>query len=290
MPSLKAMAREAQKKPKAGAPKQAPNRKQTTFKSTERVADSDLESETESASDSDSEKSSAIAPVPVSKVNGQKPKPMAASVEVESEEGDKGIESERQGDVVVSSNYSGASDKSSDRSESESNGDSDGEPESNEEREHGKAKVAMEKASRYIFRMSDQIGILLRVSSHMEDEVPTRSDKPRAIPIYNPPSGFTILSESTNGKQNIAEIFSRSNLAGKQLWYITAPASVPISAVKQVSLQNVQLGKPALAFGGREYGFVQDQVGEGGFTKVLIPEGNSDAYRIGEKALLFIVI
>jgi hypothetical protein len=275
MPSLKAMAREAQKKPKAGAPKQAPNRKQTTFKSTERVADSDLESETESASDSDSEESSVITPVPVSKVNGQKPKPMAANIEVESEEGDKEIESERQGDVVVSSNYSGASDKSSDRSESESN----------EEREHGKAKVAMEKASRYIFRMSGPIGILLRVSSHMEEEVPTKSDKPRAIPIYNPPNGFTILSESTNGKQKVAEIFSRSNLAGKQLWYITAPASVPISAVKQVYLQDIQLGKPALAFGGREYGFVQDQVGEEGFTKVLIPEGNSDAYRIGEKTL-----
>jgi len=280
MPSLKAMAREAQKKPKAGAPKQAPNRKQTTFKSTERVADSDLESETESASDSDSEESSVITPVPISKANGQKPKPMAANIELESEDGDKEIESERQGDVVVSSNYSGASDKSSDRSESESN----------KEREHGKAKVAMEKASRYIFRMSDLIGILLRVSSRMEEEVPTKSDKPRAIPIYNPPNGFTILSESTNGKQKVAEIFSRSNLAGKQLWYITAPASVPISAVKQVSLQDIQLGKPALAFGGREYGFVQDQVGEGGFTKVLIPEGNSDAYRIGEKTLLFIVI
>src|ERR1700722_13726453 len=119
MPSLKAMAREAQRKPKSGALKQPPNRKQTVFKSTERVADSDLESETESESSSESEESSAVAPVPVAKLNGQKPKPVAASSKVESEEeDDEEDESESKDDAVVSSNHSGASDQSSDKSES----------------------------------------------------------------------------------------------------------------------------------------------------------------------------
>jgi len=124
----------------------------------------------------------------------------------------------------------------------------------------------------------------------MEEEIQAKSDKPRAIPLYNPPDGFAILYESDDGKQKVAEVFGRSNLAGKQLWYITAPASVPISAVKQVSLQDVQLGKPALSLGDRHYGFVQHQAGDSDFTKVLIPEGNSPAYRVGREAALFIMI
>jgi hypothetical protein len=124
----------------------------------------------------------------------------------------------------------------------------------------------------------------------MEEDIQPEPDKPREIPVYNPPDGFAILSENNNGKQKVAEVFGRTNLAGKQLWYITAPASVPISAVKQVSLQDVELGKPALSFGGRNYGFVQGQAGERSFTKVLIPEENSTAYRIGRKAALSIMI
>lgn len=132
--------------------------------------------------------------------------------------------------------------------------------------------------------------ILLRAFSHIGEEIQAKSDKPRAIPIYSPPDGFTILSKNTDGKQKVAEVFGQSNLAGKQLWYITAPASVPIGAVKQVYLQDVQLWKPALSFGGRDYGFVQDQAGEGNSTKVLIPEGNNNAYRVGRKEPSWIVI
>lgn len=291
MPSLKAMAREAQKKPKSGALKQPPNRKQMVFKSTERVADSDLESETESESGSESEESSAVAPVLIAKLNGQKPKPVAASSEVQSEEEeDEEDDSQSQGDAVISSSHSGTSGQSSGQSESGSDGGSDSDNELKEEHEHSKVRVAAKKASRSVFGISPQISILLRIFSHMEEDIQAKSDKPRAIPPYNPPDGFAILSKNNNGKQKVSEVFGRSNLAGKQLWYITAPASVPISAVKQVSLQDVQLGKPALSLGGRHYGFVQDQAADSGFTKVLIPEGNRAAYSVGRKAALLIMI
>jgi DNA-directed RNA polymerase I subunit RPA34.5 len=124
----------------------------------------------------------------------------------------------------------------------------------------------------------------------MEEDIQPKPGEPRATPIYNPPDGFAILTKNNNGNQKVAEVFSRTNLAGKQLWYITAPASVPISAVKQVSLQDVQLGKPALSLGGRDYGFVQDQAGDRSFTNVLIPEENSTAYRVGREATLLIMV
>jgi hypothetical protein len=274
MPSLKEMAREAQKRYKPGDLEKPPNRKQTAFKSTERVAESDLESETESESGSESEDDYPVAQAPVAKLNGQKPKPVASSSDEQSEEdNDTEDESESQDDAVVSSSQSNGS-----------GGDSDSDSKLEEEHEHSKVRVSVNKSSRYVFRISDPIDILLRNFSHMEDDIQPTQGKPREIPIYNPPGGFAIPPENNNGKQKVAEVFGRTNLAGKQLWYITAPASVPISAIKQVSLQDVQLGNPSLSLDGCDFGFVQDQAGDRSFTKVLIPEENSTAYRVGRKA------
>jgi DNA-directed RNA polymerase I subunit RPA34.5 len=124
---------------------------------------------------------------------------------------------------------------------------------------------------------------LLTPFSHVEEAVHEKSNMPRAIPIYTPPDGFAMISESNGGKQEVAQVFSPSSLAGKQLWYITAPASVPIGVVKQVSLRDVQLGRPALSLNGRDYGFAQEQTGDRGNTKVLIPDGKSTLYRVGKR-------
>jgi hypothetical protein len=116
----------------------------------------------------------------------------------------------------------------------------------------------------------------------VEEALQSKPDTPKAVTIYIPPEGFAKISENNNGKRKVAEVFSPSNLAGKQLWYITAPASVPISAVKQVSLRDVQLGRPALSLNGHDYGFVQEQAGNQSNTKVLIPDGESTLYRFGK--------
>jgi hypothetical protein len=76
-------------------------------------------------------------------------------------------------------------------------------------------------------------------------------------------------------------MFRNQNLSGKQVWYITAPASVPIGAIKRVSLKDVQLGKPSLSVNGNKYGFVPDKVEEKGSTKVMIPYDNGGSYRLG---------
>jgi hypothetical protein len=112
----------------------------------------------------------------------------------------------------------------------------------------------------------------------------TKTQLPRSIPTidYSPPSGFEKYSSNQEAKTKVSQVFSPSNLAGKQLWYITAPASVPISAVKEVSLQNVQVGKPALSLNGREYGFVQGHADEKGCTKIMVPDGNSTGYHLGK--------
>ncbi|KAL3426281.1 hypothetical protein PVAG01_03072 [Phlyctema vagabunda] len=89
---------------------------------------------------------------------------------------------------------------------------------------------------------------------------------------FVPPKGFetkAINEESASA----SELFSKSNLEGKEIWYITTPASTPLSAVKEISLKAVKKGKAVLSQDGNDYGFVQDDTEDNGFTKIMLPTG-----------------
>lgn len=146
MPSLKAMAQEAQKGPKSSAFKQPSKSKQTVFKSTERVADSDIESETESESSGDSEGGSVIAPQHVPKANGCKKEPADARHNVENSEEDEDEsedDNEIEGGTEISSNDDLADRRSSGQSESGSDGSSNSESKSEEEHETDRAEETL---------------------------------------------------------------------------------------------------------------------------------------------------
>ena len=135
MPSLKAMAREAQKSSKSVVPKGSAKRKPAAsiFKSTERVSDSDLESETESEPSSDSGEESPNPAPPVEKVYGQKlksassiAKVISQRVKLTSASSDDEIEEEKESDSKygASSKSGSGSSSSSDGEESEDESDS----------------------------------------------------------------------------------------------------------------------------------------------------------------------
>jgi hypothetical protein len=107
MPSLQAMARGQQKLPQAGKSQQSTNRKPapSIFKSSEKVADSDLESDTESESGSDSEAQPAKASEPATKLNGKKIQPVARVSDEKPEEAAESDESSK-------SSSAGSSDES----------------------------------------------------------------------------------------------------------------------------------------------------------------------------------
>ncbi len=79
----------------------------------------------------------------------------------------------------------------------------------------------------------------------------------------------------------VAQKFKKSSLEGKQVWYFTAPASLPISSIKQVSLRDTRISKAIVTHNGNEYGFIRDSADENTCTKIMVPKG-SDGYRIGE--------
>jgi hypothetical protein len=91
---------------------------------------------------------------------------------------------------------------------------------------------------------------------------------------FKPPHGFEATSSKSSSA--ISKTFSKANLAGKEIWYITAPASVPASAIQQVSLQNSK--KTNISHNGSKYGFVEDVADDKTYTKLMVPSDRTDGY------------
>lgn len=105
------------------------------------------------------------------------------------------------------------------------------------------------------------------------------------VPVPSGPYGIPPLFESAtihNAKETPGA-FKKYKSEGKQIWYFTAPASVPISSITRMSLANVKNGEKVCAHNGNDYGFVQDAMNDGTDARILAPHG-SDAYQAGEYA------
>ncbi|KAI9834203.1 MAG: hypothetical protein M1819_003041 [Sarea resinae] len=98
-------------------------------------------------------------------------------------------------------------------------------------------------------------------------------------PPYEPPHGFQAVQTSPHSSSRASRLFTTSNLAGKQLWHISAPASVPITAIKEVALDAVQQGEAVVHHKGADYGFVCEESATKMPTKVLAPSQTGDGYK-----------
>jgi hypothetical protein len=96
---------------------------------------------------------------------------------------------------------------------------------------------------------------------------------------YRPPLGFE--QASIDEAPRISQILNNSNLEGKEIWYITAPAAVPLSSLEDLSLQAIQERKQILSYNGDDYAFVPDSSESNASTKVMVPNSSNDGYRTG---------
>lgn len=96
---------------------------------------------------------------------------------------------------------------------------------------------------------------------------------------FKPPTGFTAASIDDSRKSS--HLFDDSKLEGKQIWYITAPATVSIDTIKDMSLRGAKSGNVVLSHNGVEYGFVEDTAENKTYTKLMLPNKAKDGYRIG---------
>ena len=97
---------------------------------------------------------------------------------------------------------------------------------------------------------------------------------------YAPPRGLRSLTTNPSSSR-ASKLFDPTNLAGKQIWHIIAPASVPVSNLKEVSTQKVTNGEAVLSYNGSDYGFVTlDKVSaDTKQTKLLVP--SKRGYQLG---------
>ncbi|TVY36548.1 hypothetical protein LSUB1_G005557 [Lachnellula subtilissima] len=102
-------------------------------------------------------------------------------------------------------------------------------------------------------------------------------------PPYKAPAGFE--SSSIDGTSQAATTFKKSSLEGKQIWYFTAPASVPISSVKKMSLSAVEDGEKVCSHNNHDYGFVKDTAEDKTYTKIMVPNSSDDGYQTVRKPI-----
>jgi hypothetical protein len=82
----------------------------------------------------------------------------------------------------------------------------------------------------------------------------------------------------------VAKFFSEAKQQGKQIWYFTAPASIPIEVVEklEIPLDRAQKGQSILSHNGDDYGVAFEDASTARTIKLVIPNKNGDQYRMSK--------
>ncbi|PGH18673.1 hypothetical protein AJ80_04421 [Polytolypa hystricis UAMH7299] len=103
---------------------------------------------------------------------------------------------------------------------------------------------------------------------------------PPSIPTkeFTPPGGFRLAQKSSSrAASDIPKLFS--NLRRKQIWHITAPASVPVSSIQELALDTVAKGESILTHKGVGYRMREDLHGVEKNKALLLPDERGKTYR-----------
>ena len=92
----------------------------------------------------------------------------------------------------------------------------------------------------------------------------------RPTVAFNAPSGFKPMKEDAISTRT--DLFRPKNTKDKEIWYISAPASLPITALKEVALEKFAKQQAIMTHNGESYTLVSDPAVRD-TTRVLLPEG-----------------
>lgn len=79
---------------------------------------------------------------------------------------------------------------------------------------------------------------------------------------YKAPFGFKLANKQAAPSSSSSSLLS--NLHGKQVYHISAPASLPLSKVKEISMSKIMKGEPILEFDDVKYGILAESITEEG--------------------------
>lgn len=100
---------------------------------------------------------------------------------------------------------------------------------------------------------------------------------------YIPPKGF--LSQAIDLELSSVKAFEGIGPQGKQIWHIETPASVNISSIHRLALEEIKNGKPVLSHDGDQYALVQDFSGNRESINAIIPTSEGD-YRAASQPII----
>ena len=103
---------------------------------------------------------------------------------------------------------------------------------------------------------------------------------------YVAPLGFEAATISSNAQASHTELFSPSNLQGKQIWHITVPSSVPVSTIMSVAKKSVQDGSAVLSYKGADYGLISEAENPDENPVLLLPSDEDSRYRSGGTGII----
>ncbi|CAG8979588.1 hypothetical protein HYALB_00010789 [Hymenoscyphus albidus] len=218
------------------------------------------------------------APVPKkSKSKPSPPKPLSAETVVDSDdeegtsEGDSDDESLPKNPIFVNPKVNGKSSAPAEKESSseEESGRDEEDAESDEEDEEDVTEIVVEKEK----------APKPKVQFAKEPTPPPAAPK-KVIP-YQPPTGFE--SRSIEDASQVAKPFKSSRLGGKQIWYFTAPASVPIDSIQEMSLLGAKNRDVVYSQDGNDYGFSKTEAEENTYTSILVPSSSENGYKVVPK-------
>ncbi|KAF1920428.1 DNA-directed RNA polymerase I subunit RPA34.5-domain-containing protein [Ampelomyces quisqualis] len=97
----------------------------------------------------------------------------------------------------------------------------------------------------------------------------------RPAQAYVPPKGFDAVPCNDRTTSKSAHVFS--NLEGKQIWHMTAPAGVSVSELKEIAMDRAMGGEAVLYHKGTGYGLSNTGDANSGACMVMIPQ--KDGYK-----------
>ena len=112
---------------------------------------------------------------------------------------------------------------------------------------------------------------------------PQDAQNRRPVKLYQPPSGFETAMISFAPSSKAADLLNPSNLEGKQIWHITAPARLSITSIKEASAQSLQDGSSILTQKGIDYGLIPQTRGADG--ALLLPHVQENQYQSSQASV-----
>ncbi|GAB1200153.1 DNA-directed RNA polymerase I subunit RPA34.5-domain-containing protein [Aspergillus pseudonomiae] len=116
------------------------------------------------------------------------------------------------------------------------------------------------------------------VASETQDKKKSSKVSFQAPQPYRAPSGFKAAKKQSPPSSSTTSLLS--DLRGKQVYHITAPAFLPLSKVKEISLGKVMKGEPVMKHEGVQYGIPAESITQSdvGGKALLLYDSKSQTY------------